>query len=329
MKRISAFVMGFIMLFALLPQLTLPARAEAYSGSCGDGSDSNLTWTFDSETGTMTISGTGRMQSYSSYTNTPWYPYRASITSLLIEDGVTSIGSRSFQQCTSLSEVTIPPSVSIIGFDAFSGTPSMQNVYISDLCAWCRISFDTDSNPMNHGAALWLNGTKVTDLVIPANITSIPAYAFYGCNSIQSVSIPNTVTTIGSDAFFACSNLNGVYISDLEAWCNIDFMGGENYSIRSNPLCYADRLYLNGDEITELVIPESVTTIKRGTFVRCGNISSVSFPQNLTSIEESAFCFCRSLKNVRIAPPAPFYFFSLIQRPLSACFSSYSAAMGF
>ena len=89
-------------------------------------------------------------------------------------------------------------------------------------------------------------------------VTSIGESAFYNCSDLTSVTIPNSVTSIGSHAFDYCLDLTSVLISDIKTWCNIDF-----FDSSSNPLYYAHHLYLDGEEITELIIPSSVTSIKK------------------------------------------------------------------
>ena len=141
---------------------------------------------------------------------------------------------------------------------------------------------------------------KETDVVIPEswlgkNITSIGDRAFHGCSSLTSIEIPSGVTSIGDYAFDYCSGLTGVYISDIAAWCNIDFNG-----YYGNPLCYAHNLYLNGELVTDLVIPASITTICALAFSGCSSLTSVIFGENsqLSSIGDSAFYNCSSLTSV-------------------------------
>ena len=133
----------------------------------------------------------------------------------------------------------------------------------------------------------------ITSVTLPDGLTNIEAYAFSGC-SITSINIPNSVTEIEDYAFG--SNLTAVHISDLSAWCNIEFR-----TSASSPLYYAKNLYLNGELVTELTIPNTVTTIKRFAFHGCTSITSVNIPSSVTSIEDYAFDSCSNLTSVSLS----------------------------
>ena len=126
------------------------------------------------------------------------------------------------------------------------------------------------------------------------SVTSIGDKAFCKCSSLISVTIPNSLKSMGFNAFGDCSGLTSVHISDIAAWCNIEF------SDPSHPLTYAHHLYLGEEEITDLVIPNSVTTIKPCTFFCCSGLTSVTIPNSVTSIGEEAFSGCSGLTSVTI-----------------------------
>ena len=149
------------------------------------------------------------------------------------------------------------------------------------------------------------------DVVIPARIshndvdysvTAIDQEAFRNCNALTSVSIPATVTAIGELAFAGCTALDSVDISDLSVWCSIDF-----FSTSSNPCYRAHHLYLNGIEIVDLVIPDSVSTISSYAFTGCSSINSVSIPSTVMRIGLSAFSCCSSLSVIDVAGDNPNY----------------------
>ena len=137
--------------------------------------------------------------------------------------------------------------------------------------------------------------TTLTSINIPGSVTTIGEEAFSGCNGLTSVTIPDSVTEIGEGAFRGCKSLTSVNIIDIVAWCNISF-----YDSSSNPLCYVRNLYVNGELVTDLIIPDSVTTIGQYTFYNCSSLTSIIIPDSVTTIGYGAFYNCYSLTSVTI-----------------------------
>lgn len=130
---------------------------------------------------------------------------------ITMPDNVLSIGKYAFNYCRALSSINIPANVTTIGASAFAGCEALQGVYITDIEAWCKITFTYDRNPLSTAHNLYLNGELVTELHIPVGIESISDYAFYNCTTIESLTIPNSVQSIGSNAFNYCSSLSTIY----------------------------------------------------------------------------------------------------------------------
>ena len=139
-------------------------------------------------------------------------------------------------------------------------------------------------------------GTKIYKIVIGEGVTSIGSYAFYKCNNVTDVTIPSTVKKIGAHAFhqeYRNEHLKNVYITDLAAWCGIDF--DANYG---NPMQrLAENFYVNGEAVIDLVIPAGVTKVANYAFVH-GPFRSVVFPDGLTTIGNSAFWQCNNLRYI-------------------------------
>lgn len=133
---------------------------------------------------------------------------------ILFDGKPTAIGEHAFYECSTLTSISIPDSITEIGTAAFG--ESLTSVYITDLAAWCAIQFsDASANPLFHAGNLYLNNELVTDLVIPEGITAINSYAFVMWSGLTSVTMPDSVTTIGDHAFWSCSALTNIYCKPI------------------------------------------------------------------------------------------------------------------
>ncbi len=316
MKRILSVFLSVLFLLTALP-LGAVSVSAATSGTTGD-----CTWTLD-DNGHLTISGNGEMRDY-------WYscgPWGQDITSVTIEDGVTTIGSWAFRYCDSLTSLTIPDSVTTIGKGAFDSCDSLLTVIIPDSVTTIGdyafsdgysltaitvaegnanyrdidgVLFNKDTTTLMQYPA----GKMDISYMIPDSVTTIGADAFRCCGSLTAVTIPDGVTTIGESAFNWCTSLTAVTIPNSVTTIG-DYAFCSCYSLMS--VTIPDGITTIGRDIfgscvslKSVIIPDSVTTIGNGAFSYCDSLESVTISNNVTTIDKFAFEHCVSLTSVTI-----------------------------
>ncbi|MBR6320397.1 MAG: leucine-rich repeat protein [Prevotella sp.] len=227
------------------------------------------------------------------------------LTSVIIPNGVKGIGDYAFRNCSTLTSVVIPSSILSIGEDAFQECNSLAAVHISEIAAWCNISFNGNySNPLYKAHHLYLGEEEINDLVIPSSVTSIGDYAFSYCSGLNSVTIPNNVTNIGSHAFSICSGLTSLTIPNsvktIGEWAFYGCRGLASVII-PNSVTKIDKLvFCNCSNLKSVTIPNSVTSIGSSAFKECTSLSSVIIPNSVTWIGEWAFSGCSGLTSLTI-----------------------------
>ena len=262
---------------SLLDAETGSGTGAVYTGELGE----NVAWSLDTGTGALTVTGSGPMGNYSAE-GSPLWNYRGYVKSVTIADTVTTVGRYVFSGCVNLATVDFGNGITKIGGNAFASCNSLTEIIIPgsvtsiDQLAFCYCK-------------------ALTKLVIGNGVTSVGFRAFYYCDALTEVTMGNNVTTVDM-AFDSCYELQKVTITDIAAWLQISFN-----STSANPLYYAHSLYVGSDLLTDLVIPDSVTTISQYALINCASITSVFIPQSIKTINQSAFSGMSSLKNVRYA----------------------------
>lgn len=288
-KRILSLVLVFAMVISCVP--IIYAAEIVDSGQCGD----NVFWELDIE-GTLTISGIGNMQDYS-YSNP--YPYNRPscnspfynnyINSIVIEDGITSIGKSAFLSCKYITSVSLPDSITNIGDYAFSGCSSLTDVIIPK-------SVTTIGNSA-FGSCSSLTNVKISDTV-----TSIGEGAFYSCKNLKIITIPDSVTNIGNSAFADCFKLEEVSLpANLTS---IEVGVFDNCALKSIAIPYGvtnidDLAFCGCVHLTDVSLPNTVTRIGCSAFGNCG-FTNITLPNSIRIIDEGAFCGCHNLKGITI-----------------------------
>ena len=257
-----------------------PGLKAVTARTCGD----NLTWSISDDFKTLTISGTGDMYEYPEHQtpggalSQPWMDFKDTITTIKIEEGVSSVGSGAFWGCEALTDISLPSSIRTIGFAAFAECYALKRA------------------------------------VIPAGM--IGESAFIRCTGLETVLIGADVSAMGISAFESCEALNAVYIDDIVSWCRIYFGGNKaspmeyagnlylngvlvtNLVIPASVDRISDYAFEHCTAITSLTVEEGVTRIGEYAFNGCSALRSVSLPSSLTSVDAFAFASCASAQIV-------------------------------
>ncbi len=199
-----------------------------------------------------------------------------------VKEGTITIADNAFDGCTELTSITLPESLRYIGESAFCQCEALESIIIPE---------GVTSIP----ESAFQDCTSLSSVVIPDSVTSIGRYAFGFCKSITSVTMSAGIKDIELNAFEDCEALETVNITDIAAWCEINFEEFE-----ANPVFYSKKLFVNGELLTDLVVPESVVSINRYAFCDCEGLTSVAFHKGVNHIGEYSFSGCSALNAVHI-----------------------------
>ena len=224
---------------------------------------------------------------------------------------VTAIGLYAFEGCTEITAVTVPDTVASVSTCAFSGCFGLKEVCIESVAAWCGITFyDVQANPLYYARNLYLDGSLVTALEIPAGVQIVGAFSFYGYDKLKTVSFPSGLRWIEDNAFAWCTGLQNVVIpSGVTSVGEFAFYGCTGMKSLSLPNTVTALVYKSFGGctgLTDVVIPSKVTSIGDGVFSDCTGLSSVTIPASTTFIGSAAFSQCESLGYVNIPEKVTF-----------------------
>lgn len=274
MKKLVSLLLSFTMLLSIVSVVDFSAFADTLTtGKCGE----NVTYSFDESTGVLTISGTGDMNQWPE-DDSPWYA-DARIKTLIIDEGVTSIGDRAFQNCSNLSNIQFPNSLTLINGDAFLNCTSLASVTIPDgvkrihnsAFEGCKrlTSFSVNEGNSNYSSqdGVLFNKDKTEIIQYPIG------------NERATYDIPNSVTSIGNSAFSECTNLSNVTIPD-----SVTRIG--------------DSAFESCTSLTSVIIPNSLISIDNSVFQGCTSLTSLTIPESVKDISDSAFYGCVDLNKI-------------------------------
>lgn len=326
-QKILTVLLGVYLLFVLLPVTSQASSTEVGGVYYGD-----VTWKLSG--GVLTISGEGQCGGLVG--GEPWYSYCSEITSIIIEPGITVIGSDAFKNCVNLTDVTIPETVHSIGPAAFSQCSGLENLEIpdsvSEIDGWAfekcanlksirmpngKVTIESHAfmNCVNLTSIRLSDSTIIKDGVfsgctglesanIPDSMTAIPRDLFFDCGSLTHVSIPDGVTSIGMQAFVGCSSLAELTIPEtVTSIGEAAFSGCESLTSLIIPDGMTDiepRLFDGCKSLIEIKLPESITKISGQAFFDCINLENIVIPKNVVSMGAYTFFNCKNLKSIVI-----------------------------
>lgn len=290
---------------------TILIYAETINGTCGV----NVTWSLDIESGVLNIMGSGAMTDYASYSNVPWYSNRTSVQTCIVEDGVTTIGKYAFYDCSLLSAVDIPSTVTMLKESSFRKCRALTSVSIPSSVTeigWGAFysctgleSINIPSSVTTIGDYAFQSCINLNSITLPSSVQSIGAYAFQSCSSIcGTITIPSLVTSIKSCTFDGCHNISAINIpSSIRSIESCAFQSCRtltSITIPESVTSIGNDAFRNCYNLLEVSLPNSISSLNTNLFYNCTNLTSITIPNSVTSIKSSAFCKCSSLTSITI-----------------------------
>ncbi len=331
MGRAKKVIYGVILLLMIVAIFMLIYVATSLSSKAASG---NVSWR--TEGGVLYIEGEGDMTDVSEGGQAPWYTKRESITKIIVGDGITAIGARSFIGFSRVTEVILPASVSSIGERSFSGCTALARVelplYLTDIeegaffsCgALCEILLPNGCRSVGAyafasceklkrvvlpqtlvtlGEYAFFGAAALTEIQLPSGITVVPEACFRGCTSLEKVSLPSTLTALSKDAFYGCTSLKACALPvGVSAVGESAFQGSGlcGMILPSSVRSIGDYAFASCRSLTSLTLPSGLLEVPKGLLLSAERLTDITIPSSVERIGDEAFSYCLALASICI-----------------------------
>jgi len=312
MKKLLCGFLCTLMILSLFPTFAYAETTDF--GTCGEDGD-NLLWSL--ENNILTISGEGGMTSE----EFDWSDYNSIVTDLVIESGVTTIGSGAFSCFEALTNVTFPDTLEFIDECAFEDCFNISTINIPSISAWLNIEMSTfQANPIQENTVLKINDTPVTEIIIPEGFTEIKSYSFANYTKLEKITFNDEMKVIGDSAFSACTKLKkivfpeGLFSINKNAFLgctelsdvtfpksirNIELNAFKKTAFETNfpdedSVVVQNILFkVNPDLAGAYMVDDNVFCIANSAFANSTKLSKIIIPENVKGISDNSFEKCK------------------------------------
>lgn len=329
LKSLAVFVTA-AMIITMLPFAVYAAETKSSDVGASSGTSGDCTWTLG-DSGELVISGSGRMYNYSLRSPAPW---GTDVTSVVIESGVTQIGSYAFYDCVDLTSIVVSDTVMNITTNAFYGCVSLASISVDpdnptfDSRDNCNAIINSGNNTLirgcettvipqsvtSIGSGAFRDSVGLTNITIPEGVTEIGWDVFWGCSEIEEIAIPAAVASIGGGSFRGCSSMTGITVDPdntvydsrndcnaiIQTSTNTLIVGCENTVMPPDVESIYEYAFAGSPGLTEIEFGDSLTEIGFHAFENCTGLSEVTIPNSVTTIGTGAFSGCTGITELTL-----------------------------